>query len=112
MKRKNFNPKNYYKLNNLRKKVINDISKTIDLQKNKLLEIGAGTGAFTTLLAKKYKTSYIYAIDIVKSYVEYAREKNWHANINFDINDIHNIKSTFDGIFMVSSLTELLKKIP
>lgn len=110
MKRKNFNPKNYYKLNNLRKKVINDISKTIDLQKNKLLEIGTGTGAFATLLAKKYKTSYIYAIDIVKSYVEYARKKNWRTNINFDINDIHNIKSTFDGIFMVFSLTELLKK--
>lgn len=110
MKKKNFNPENYYKLNNLRKKVINDISKTINLNNKKFLEIGSGNGIFATLLARKYKTSYIHAIDIVKSYIEYSKEKNKQTNIHFDLNAIHNVKNTFDGIFMVFSLTELLKE--
>ena len=36
MKKKNFNPNNYYKLNNLRKKVISDIKKKIDLNNKKI----------------------------------------------------------------------------
>ena len=58
MKKRNFNPKNYYKLNNLRKKVIKETSKYINLNDKKLLEIGCGNGCFTTLLARKYKTSF------------------------------------------------------
>lgn len=110
MKKRNFNPENYYKLNNLRKKVISDISKIINLNNKKLLEIGSGNGAFTTILAGKYKTSFIHAIDIVESYIKYSKEQNQETNIHFDINSIHNVKNTFDGIFMVFSLTELLKE--
>lgn len=110
MKKRNFNPNNYYKLNNLRKKVINDIKKKIDLNNKKVLEIGCGNGTFTSLFAKQQKNTYINAIDIVKSYTDYAKEVNCQENIYYEVNTISNIKSTFDGIFMVFSLTELLKK--
>ena len=110
MKKRNFNPNNYYKLNNLRKKVINDIKKKVNLNNKKILEIGCGNGCFTELLAKVNKTAYIYAIDIVESYIDYAREKNKQANIDYEINSMGNVKNTYDDVFMVYSLTELLKK--
>lgn len=42
MKKRNFDPSNYYKLNNLREKIIREINKLFSLNGKKILEIGTG----------------------------------------------------------------------
>lgn len=65
MKKKDFDPNNYNKLNNLRKKIIKDTSSFINMDNKKIIEIGSGNGNFSKLLSKKFNSSYIYGIDIV-----------------------------------------------
>ena len=84
MKQKNFNPNNYNKLNNIRKKVLKDLNKNIDLNNKKILEIGCGSGQLSKVVSNTFYGSYIHSIDIVNSYVETAR-KNKLKNVNIDI---------------------------
>ena len=65
MKKKDFDPNNYNKLNNLRKKIIKDTSSFINMDNKKIIEIGSGNGNFSKLLSKKFNSSYIYGIYIV-----------------------------------------------
>ena len=109
MKKKNFDPDNYNKLNNLRSKVIKDVSKFVDMNNKKILEVGTGTGDFSKLLSKKYKNSYIYGIDIVPQYIESSQKNNTFSNLLFETKNIYDIDSTYDVVFMLFSLTELLK---
>ncbi len=109
MKRKSFNPNNYNDLNNLRNKVIKDVSKLVNLKSKKILEIGCGAGVLTRIISKKYNSSFVYGIDIVKSYVEYCNEKK-SKNTFYDNVDFHDIKGTYDSIFCCFALTELLKQ--
>ena len=59
MKKKDFDPNNYNKLNNLRKKIIKDTSSFINMDNKKIIEIGSGNGNFSKLLSKKFNSSYI-----------------------------------------------------
>lgn len=62
MKKKDFDPNNYNKLNNLRKKIIKDTSSFINMDNKKIIEIGSGNGNFSKLLSKKFNSSYIYMV--------------------------------------------------
>lgn len=75
MKKKDFDPNNYNKLNNLRKKIIKDTSSFINMDNKKIIEIGSGNGNFSKLLSKKFNSSYIYGIDIVSQYIDFSKKK-------------------------------------
>lgn len=107
MKKRNFDPSNYYKLNNLREKIIREINKHFSLNGKKILEIGTGSGSFSKTLAKNYSNSYIESIDKVSTYIDNIN--NNYKNLNVCIKDAFNVSSTYDAVFMVYSLTELLK---
>ncbi len=74
MKKKDFDPNNYNKLNNLRKKIIKDTSSFINMDNKKIIEIGSGNGNFSKLLSKKFNSSYIYGIDIVSQYIDFSKK--------------------------------------
>ena len=76
MKKKDFDPNNYNKLNNLRKKIIKDTSSFINMDNKKIIEIGSGNGNFSKLLSKKFNSSYIYGIDIVSQYIDFSKKNN------------------------------------
>ena len=109
MKQKNFNPNNYNKLNNIRKKVLKDLNKNIDLNNKKILEIGCGSGQLSKVVSNTFYGSYIHSIDIVNSYVETAR-KNKLKNVNFETKNFYDLVGTYDSIIMMYTLTELLKE--
>ena len=81
MKKKDFDPNNYNKLNNLRKKIIKDTSSFINMDNKKIIEIGSGNGNFSKLLSKKFNSSYIYGIDIVSQYIDFSKKNNNNYNI-------------------------------
>lgn len=107
MKKRNFDPSNYYKLNNLREKIIREINKHFSLNGKKILEIGTGSGSFSKILAKNYSNSYIESIDTVSTYIDNVN--NNYKNLSIHIKEAFNVSSTYDAVFMVYSLTELLK---
>ena len=88
MKKKDFDPNNYNKLNNLRKKIIKDTSSFINMDNKKIIEIGSGNGNFSKLLSKKFNSSYIYGIDIVSQYIDFSKKNNNNYNI-YDIVSYH-----------------------
>ena len=108
MKKRNFDPNDYYKLNNLRKKIIKEINKHFSLNGKKILEIGTGSGSFSKILAKNYSDSYIESIDKVSTYADNVN--NNYSNLNTCIRDVFNVSSTYDAVFMIYSLTKLLKR--
>ena len=88
MKKKDFDPNNYNKLNNLRKKIIKDTSSFINMDNKKIIEIGSGNGNFSKLLSKKFNSSYIYGIDIVSQYIDFSKKNN----NNYKKNNVKNKK--------------------
>ena len=100
MKKKDFDPNNYNKLNNLRKKIIKDTSSFINMDNKKIIEIGSGNGNFSKLLSKKFNSSYIYGIDIVSQYIDFSKKNNNNyllygrrshpTSSNLDIKDDYN----------------------
>ena len=109
MKKKDFDPNNYNKLNNLRKKIIKDTSSFINMDNKKIIEIGSGNGNFSKLLSKKFNSSYIYGIDIVSQYIDFSKKNNNNYNIQFEKKNIYDVDSTYDIAFMIFSMAELLK---
>ena len=109
MKKKDFDPNNYNKLNNLRKKIIKDTSSFINMDNKKIIEIGSGNGNFSKLLSKKFNSSYIYGIDIVSQYIYFSKKNNNNYNIQFEKKNIYDVDSTYDIAFMIFSMAELLK---
>ena len=109
MKKKDFDPNNYNKLNNLRKKIIKDTSSFINMDNKKIIEIGSGNGNFSKLLSKKFNSSYIYGIDIVSQYIDFSKKNNNNYNIQFEKKNIYDVDSTYDISFMIFSLSDLLK---
>jgi malonyl-CoA O-methyltransferase len=64
---------------------------------DRILEIGAGTGYFTQLLANSYPKSRITAIDYAEKMIEYARKKVIAPNpVDFILADAERIKDLFD----------------
>ena len=108
MKKKDFDPNNYNKLNNLRKKIIKDTSSFINMDNKKIIEIGSGNGNFSKLLSKKFNSSYIYGIDIVSQYIDFSKKNNNNYNIQFEKKNIYDVDSTYDIAFMIFSMAELL----
>ena len=108
MKKKDFNPSDYDNLNNLRKKILSDITE-LDFNEKKILEIGSGSGKFSLLLSKRFKNSFIRGIDIVEPYIESSNSVNNSKNLEFKLQDFYGNDNTYDRIFMIFSLTELLK---
>lgn len=88
---KNFNFKVYSNLKKLKNNILFDISKIINLNKLKILEINYKYGTLSNLIYKKYKKSYIYDIDAIKNY------------------NSNNIENTYDIVFLFFSLQELVK---
>ncbi len=64
-----------------------------DLKVNKILEIGCGTGNFTSLLRNKFKAAQIKAVDISAEMVEVARDKLSGEKIEFVIADAQYLQS-------------------
>lgn len=108
MKQKNFNPIDYNRLNNIRKKALKDLNNKINLNNKKILEIGCGSGQLSKVISKTFDGSYIHSIDIIDSYVETAK-KTKSKNVNFEIKNFYDVVGTYDCIIMMYTLTELLK---
>lgn len=112
MKKSNFKPGQYNKLNNVRSKIINDPNISNILFNKKILDIGCGTGNFSFEIAKKNKTAFIKGIDIVESYVEVANINNKYNSVVFEKKDFINVINKYDVAVMFLGMTELLKKYP
>jgi malonyl-CoA O-methyltransferase len=73
---------------------------------NKILEIGCGTGVYTSKLKERYPEVDITAIDISTDMVEMARRKIPSSNISFYVSDAEGLKmgQKFDLITSNASL--------
>lgn len=73
-------------------------NKNVDFEK--ILEIGCGTGNYTLLLRERFKKAKIQAVDICDKMISVAREKLINEDVNFIVEDAEslNSKEQFDLI--------------
>lgn len=109
MKRSNFNPKEYEKLNGVRKKIITDLTKKNILSNKKVLDIGCGTGLFSYEIAKQNTISFVHGIDIVDNYIFHASNNNKFNNAIFSTVSYDKIEGKYDVVTMFLGFTETLK---
>ena len=64
---------------------------------SRILEIGCGTGVYTSLLRRKYPSAFITAIDISEDMIGAARRKMSDENVFFAADDAEDI--SIDGTF-------------
>lgn len=80
----------------------------IRINPEKILDIGSGTGKFTTALAKRYKKSQVIAIDIAPAMLNYARRhtpllNKWRNRQQFICGDAEFLPVADDSADMIFS---------
>ncbi len=68
------------------------LAKIKDESFENILEVGSGTGGYSSLLRKHFRSAKIQAFDISRKMVEFSREKLKGENINFFEADAENLK--------------------
>jgi 2-polyprenyl-3-methyl-5-hydroxy-6-metoxy-1,4-benzoquinol methylase len=82
-----------------------EILKQLNWKGKSVLEVGCGTGLFTSAVAKKGAN--VLGIDFSKKGIEIAQEKYQMPNLKFLHQDVKNVKGNYDVIVSIGTLEHM-----
>ena len=91
-----------------------EVSKLIEPNGGKILDIGSADGMFTSIIAKKSKADEVIGIDVLKKSVDWAN-KHWKNSVmKFYVGDAENLKfkkESFDAVVALEVLEHVQKPV-
>lgn len=73
-------------------------------QMNSVLDVGCGWGAFCASIVTLPNAKNVLGIDISEKIIAEAKQRHAHSNLKYEVNEIFNLKESFDLITVFGSI--------